>query len=782
MDRFILKFYIFLISLLFLLCWYILVTYIMFKYDPIELLTEWKIPYLYTRDGSHLTLQHDAIDTMYCYLSPIFHMDEYSEFLKPDPIVAKVEAATRLSNWQYWWWFWFCFGWGLYDSLFQKVVIKSNNRSHIKINSSIRSHSKFGDFIACTIPIFWVINIIFNSNSLLKMLEWQSDSTYLNVRIRAKQWYWLYYYDLKNLVDFSTFPKKFGWKNWIIGDYTKLKKFTSFSNSVESRSREFNSVFEYWDEKISELIKLKHLRKDKFTTTGYPGSFMEFTDKTPLEKKKYINKINHEKNFKIYFDYTTDPENLVPFDYYGSFLYTRWRAICKYGYFKNEVYYNNWVDSFNELNLSYMTKRIPRSGSLRNIREEALKEYLLEIERDELFSSKYYINSKKIIFKPYFNSNKEFLEKTYYNHLKYTKILKNKLDRESLPLLDRIKFINFITAFGFKNETLINEISEKSSLLRESQLNLTDLSNKNTYSEKSILGRKIQYPSFDNLSPDSLDGYYFETQKSNNKFISVKLNLNNSNIDFKFDTHNNKQNSSLEYIENRNFILLSQKRLESPDLISSDFSKITEKIDYKKSNKIQQLNSFILYKNKKHQNFFLENKLLKKTFYDPELHNKFLRTSYLPLFKGVRIAPTEPKRLFRLTKTLILPTLTSINVITNSYDVIHSWFVPSLGIKFDCVPGKSTHHTLYLEGTGFFYGQCAEVCGRYHHHMPIKVFAVSLHQFITWWTHVGLFKVLGTNAFAEWKKWVEHGRVSSESFYSNKEAYWSETSKPFLVW
>ena len=744
-----------------------------------ELLIEWKIPFLYTRDASHLILHFDAIDTKYTYVSPILNMDEYSEFLKPDPMVAKVEAATRLSNWQYWWWFWFCFGWGLYESYFHKVVIKTNNRSYIKINSSIRSHSKFGDFIACTIPIFWVINIIFNSNSLLKMLEWQNDTTYLNVRIRAKQWYWLYYYDLKNLVDFSTFPKKFGWKSWIIGDYTKLKRFTSFSNSVDSRSREFNSVFEYWDEKISELVKLKHIRKDKFTIAGYPGSYMEFKDKTPIERIKYINKINREKNFKIYFDYIPDPENLVPVTYYGSFLFNRWYAVCKYGYLNNEVYYPNWVDSFNELNLSGRRKRIPRNGALHNFREEAVMAYIRSLEEEEKFSK--FSTTKRIIYQSYFNSNEEFLEKTYHNHLKYTKILKDKLNKESLPLLKRIKFINFITAFGVKRETLIKDIYEKSTSLRKTQLNLIDLSYKNIDIEKSILEKKVHFPSFDNLASDSLDGCYFESQKSDNKFLSAKLNLNNSNIDFKFDTCNKKQNNSLEYVDNRNFILLSQKRLESPDLISSNFSKITEKVDYKKSSIKNQFNSFILYKNKKHQNFFLENKLFKKTIYDPELQNRFLRTAYVP-FKGVRLSPPEPKRLFRLTKTLILPVLTSINVITNSYDVIHSWFVPSLGIKFDCVPGKSTHHTLYLEGTGFFYGQCAEICGRYHHHMPIKIFAISLHQFITWWTHVGLFKVLGTSAFSEWKKWVEHGRVSSQSFYSNEEAYWSESSKPFLVW
>jgi cytochrome c oxidase subunit 2 len=60
-------------------------------------------------------------------------------------------------------------------------------------------------------------------------------------------------------------------------------------------------------------------------------------------------------------------------------------------------------------------------------------------------------------------------------------------------------------------------------------------------------------------------------------------------------------------------------------------------------------------------------------------------------------------------------------VITSSFDVIHSWFVPALGWKLDCIPGRSTHHFLTSDTTGFFVGQCAEICGRLHHHMPISV-------------------------------------------------------------
>lgn len=88
------------------------------------------------------------------------------------------------------------------------------------------------------------------------------------------------------------------------------------------------------------------------------------------------------------------------------------------------------------------------------------------------------------------------------------------------------------------------------------------------------------------------------------------------------------------------------------------------------------------------------------------------------------------RRLLRTTRTLVLPAYTNISIIANSYDVVHSWFIPGLGLKIDCVPGKSTHHSLYIDNVGLYYGQCAEICGRYHHHMPIRICALPFDHFI----------------------------------------------------
>ncbi len=121
-----------------------------------------------------------------------------------------------------------------------------------------------------------------------------------------------------------------------------------------------------------------------------------------------------------------------------------------------------------------------------------------------------------------------------------------------------------------------------------------------------------------------------------------------------------------------------------------------------------------------------------------DLHTTNFITNYSEgfLFNNFeKIQFNNNMRLLRLNKMLFLPTNVQINVITNSFDVIHSWFIPGLGLKMDCVPGRSTHHTLYIDIPGIYYGQCAEICGRFHHHMPIRVCALDFEHYMLWFNH-----------------------------------------------
>jgi len=82
------------------------------------------------------------------------------------------------------------------------------------------------------------------------------------------------------------------------------------------------------------------------------------------------------------------------------------------------------------------------------------------------------------------------------------------------------------------------------------------------------------------------------------------------------------------------------------------------------------------------------------------------------------------KGAFRLLETdrrVYLPVNTHIRVLVTSADVIHSWAVPSLGIKVDACPGRLNQISTYITRTGVFYGQCSEICGVNHAFMPIVV-------------------------------------------------------------
>lgn len=105
--------------------------------------------------------------------------------------------------------------------------------------------------------------------------------------------------------------------------------------------------------------------------------------------------------------------------------------------------------------------------------------------------------------------------------------------------------------------------------------------------------------------------------------------------------------------------------------------------------------------------------------------------------RGEVMSLQSNRRLLRTRRVLVLPAHTNITLVTNSFDVMHSWYIPGLGVKLDCVPGRSTHHTIHIDHAGFYYGQCAEICGRYHHHMPIRVCALPFEHFLIWWYHYG---------------------------------------------
>nr|YP_009728187.1 cytochrome c oxidase subunit II [Euproctis seitzi]QIA46634.1 cytochrome c oxidase subunit II [Euproctis seitzi] len=89
-------------------------------------------------------------------------------------------------------------------------------------------------------------------------------------------------------------------------------------------------------------------------------------------------------------------------------------------------------------------------------------------------------------------------------------------------------------------------------------------------------------------------------------------------------------------------------------------------------------------------------------------------------------------RLLDVDNRIILPMNNQIRIMVTATDVIHSWTIPSLGVKIDANPGRINQTNLFINRPGIFYGQCSEICGVNHSFMPIVIESISIKNFINW--------------------------------------------------
>jgi len=150
-----------------------------------------------------------------------------------------------------------------------------------------------------------------------------------------------------------------------------------------------------------------------------------------------------------------------------------------------------------------------------------------------------------------------------------------------------------------------------------------------------------------------------------------------------------------------------------------DFLKISNEIFYNVPINFNFLNNYLIYLFGYAENY---NSI--------KGNSELYKSQYRPMRKGI----TNMIRL-QATNAIALPTEIRLHILASSKDVIHSWAIPSAGIKIDCVPGFSSHRVAIFLQHGIFWGQCMEICGRYHHWMPIVVYFMKRDLFFLWCTH-----------------------------------------------
>nr|WEA76600.1 cytochrome c oxidase subunit II [Parnassius imperator] len=96
-----------------------------------------------------------------------------------------------------------------------------------------------------------------------------------------------------------------------------------------------------------------------------------------------------------------------------------------------------------------------------------------------------------------------------------------------------------------------------------------------------------------------------------------------------------------------------------------------------------------------------------------------------------KITP-ENFRLLDVDNRIILPMNNQIRIMVTATDVIHSWTIPSLGVKVDANPGRLNQTSFFINRPGIFFGQCSEICGANHSFMPIVIESISIKNFINW--------------------------------------------------
>nr|YP_009700355.1 cytochrome c oxidase subunit II [Xenopus mellotropicalis]QEQ13387.1 cytochrome c oxidase subunit II [Xenopus mellotropicalis] len=89
-------------------------------------------------------------------------------------------------------------------------------------------------------------------------------------------------------------------------------------------------------------------------------------------------------------------------------------------------------------------------------------------------------------------------------------------------------------------------------------------------------------------------------------------------------------------------------------------------------------------------------------------------------------------RLLEVDNRMVVPMESPVRLLVTAEDVLHSWAVPSLGVKTDAIPGRLNQTSFIATRPGVFYGQCSEICGANHSFMPIVVEAVPLNDFENW--------------------------------------------------
>nr|AWV84448.1 cytochrome oxidase subunit II [Tettigotoma maculata] len=113
-------------------------------------------------------------------------------------------------------------------------------------------------------------------------------------------------------------------------------------------------------------------------------------------------------------------------------------------------------------------------------------------------------------------------------------------------------------------------------------------------------------------------------------------------------------------------------------------------------------------------------------------YSDFINVEFDSYMKSINDLELNEFRLIEVDNRMILPFNIQIRLMITSSDVLHSWALPSLGVKVDAVPGRLNQLSILINRPGLMYGQCSEICGANHSFMPIVIESIDNNLFLKW--------------------------------------------------
>nr|YP_011036656.1 cytochrome c oxidase subunit II [Planaphrodes sahlbergii]WRK21260.1 cytochrome c oxidase subunit II [Planaphrodes sahlbergii] len=140
----------------------------------------------------------------------------------------------------------------------------------------------------------------------------------------------------------------------------------------------------------------------------------------------------------------------------------------------------------------------------------------------------------------------------------------------------------------------------------------------------------------------------------------------------------------------------------------------------------------ILYLMEETNNPLISIKAIGHQWYWSYEYSDFKKIEFDSYMKPVENLEINEFRNLEVDNRMVVPFNMQIRILVSSMDVIHSWTIPSIGVKIDASPGRMNQGNMMFLRPGLFYGQCSEICGSNHSFMPIMLESVNLNTFMSW--------------------------------------------------